>query len=349
MKIAKRLRSVFVAGVPALLVLACTSMPSSDGVVTADGWNRTLRTATTVAGSGERRAPVTTTTAVATASPRPAAQATTTTIHSITTSGSQNSATTTAGKPSSVPTADAGRSYPWHTGVVSTTFWVGEIFDPGLPDGSQVCSTYDSEWAYRWSGVATGRVPASSPGCPGAPTGGCDGIPSPGKCATEPRTASNGFFPTRVTPRENPFYLDLPFDDLNDPTGFSTRCSVIPWAGDPGYAGHCSDQSFSYLKNRWVRLVGPNGATCYGQIQDAGPSSGDKYHDSTYVFGSSDARPANKLFNNAGVDVSPALNGCLGFSDLDGQNDRVAWQFVDAVDVPEGPWRLLVTTSGVNN
>lgn len=232
---------------------------------------------------------------------------------------------------------------------MSTTFWVGEVFDPGLPDGSQVCSTYDSEWAYRWSGVATGRVPASAPGCPGAPTGGCDGVPSPGECATEPRSAANGYFPTRVTPRENPFYLDLPFDDLNDSTGFSTRCAVIPWATDPGYAGHCSDQNFSYMKNRWVRLVGPNGATCYGQIQDAGPSSGDRYHDANYVFGAADARPANKLFNNAGIDVSPALNGCLGYSELDGQSDRVSWQFVDAPDVPPGPWRLIVTTSGVNN
>lgn len=346
MKITKRLRSVFVAGVPALLVLACApspSSPSSDDVVTANGWNRNTRTAATVAGSRNRRPPATTTTAAPTTVP----QSTTTTTGQIVKPVPTMPATTTTTKPA--PTVPAGRSYPWHTNIVSTTFWVGEIFDPGLPDGSQVCSTYDSEWAYRWSGVATGKVPASSPGCPGAPTGGCDGIPSSGGCATEPRTAANGFFPTRVTPRENPFYLDLPFDDLNDSTGFATRCSVIPWANDAGYAGHCSDQNFSYMKNRWVRLVGPNGATCYGQIQDAGPSSGNNYHDSNYVFGSTDARPANKLFNGAGVDVSPALNGCLGYSDLDGQDDRVNWQFVDAVDVPAGPWRLLVTTSGVNN
>src|ERR1700744_5879735 len=33
--------------------------------------------------------------------------------------------------------------YPWHTNIVSTTFWVGEIFDPNASDGSQVISTYD--------------------------------------------------------------------------------------------------------------------------------------------------------------------------------------------------------------
>ena len=62
----------------------------------------------------------------------------------------------------------AARSYPFHTKIVSTTFWVGEIFNPNLPDGSQVCSTYDSQWAYHWSGVNEGRVPRNAPGCPGS-------------------------------------------------------------------------------------------------------------------------------------------------------------------------------------
>lgn len=47
------------------------------------------------------------------------------------------------------------------------------------------------------------------------------------------------------------------------------------------------------------------------------------------------------------MDVSPALNGCLGFSNLDGQDDRVDWQFVDEEDVPDGPWRRIITTSQV--
>lgn len=47
------------------------------------------------------------------------------------------------------------------------------------------------------------------------------------------------------------------------------------------------------------------------------------------------------------LDVSPALNGCLGFAALDGALDRVDWRFVEAADVPPGPWWRLVTTSGV--
>ena len=97
------------------------------------------------------------------------------------------------------------------------------------------------------------------------------------------------------------------------------------------------------MKNRWVQ-ISTDGKTCYGQIQDAGPG---QYNDADYVFGTNDRRPKNTKFNSAGMDVSPALNGCLGFTDLGGDNDHVDWRFVEPADVPGGPWRTLVTTSGV--
>lgn len=67
------------------------------------------------------------------------------------------------------------------------------------------------------------------------------------------------------------------------------------------------------------------------------------YHDTAYVFGSRNARPGQGEFNNAGIDVSPALNGCLGFAELDGDGDRVAWRFVRTASVPAGPWKRIVT------
>ncbi len=213
----------------------------------------------------------------------------------------------------------AATSYPWHTGIVATTFWVGEIFDPDAEDGSQMISTYDDHWFESY--------------------GGCDGRVVDGECRTERRFRRDGWFPRQMTPKQNPFYLDLPYDDLNDPVGFVRRGEVIPWAGRPRYAGLVDDPQVSLMKNRWVRLTS-RGRTCYGQIQDAGPG---KYHDARYVFGHGDARPASKRYNNAGMDVSPALNGCLGFRSLNGDRDRVDWQFVDARDVPRGPWRRLVT------
>ena len=148
-----------------------------------------------------------------------------------------------------------------------------------------------------------------------------------------------------MKPKQNPFYLDLPFDDINNADAFARRASVIPWAADPGYAGKSTSQDFSYMKNRWVEIT-KGGRTCYGQIEDAGPG---QYNDAEYVFGSDDRRPANPDFNGAGMDVSPALNGCLGFAELNGESDQVDWRFVDAVDVPSGPWRTVVTTSGVVN
>ena len=218
---------------------------------------------------------------------------------------------------------DAASGYPWHTGIVSTTFWVGEIFDPDAPDGSQEISTYDSDWLAAY--------------------GGCDGIAVAGECRTEARTATNDYFPTRMTPRQNPFYLDLPYDDVNDPVGFAERDAVIPWAGAEPYRSHRGDTGFSYLKNRWVQLV-HDGRTCYGQIEDAGPG---EYHDAAYVFGADDARPANTRYGGAGMDVSPALTGCLGFADLDDITPGVSWRFVEASEVPAGPWTRLITTSGV--
>jgi hypothetical protein len=217
-----------------------------------------------------------------------------------------------------------GRRYPLHTGITATTFWVGEIFDPRSADGSQVISTYDARWMAHY--------------------GGCDGVVTRGLCQTERRFAANGWFPTRMISRENPFYLDLPFDDINDAAAFAQRAQVIPWAGDRGYAGHADDSGFSYMKNRWVKLM-RNGRTCYGQIEDAGPGDYDDYQ---YVFGTANRRPASTLYNGAGLDVSPALTGCLGFSELNGDDGRVDWQFVDAVDVPPGPWTKLVTTRGVS-
>lgn len=223
--------------------------------------------------------------------------------------------------PTPIDLPDTG--YPWHTRIVATTFWVGEVFDPAAPDGSQRVSAYDSMWLESY--------------------GGCDGVVVDEECRTEPRTAVNGFFPTRMRPRQNPFYLDLPYDDVNDDKGFAHRGDVIPWADEPGYIDDVDDRSVSLMKNRWV-ILHREGRVCFGQIQDAGPG---EYRDAAYVFGDDDRRPDNTRYNGAGLDVSPALNGCLGFTDLDGQDDRVDWAFIDDEDVPDGPWKRIVTDSPV--
>ncbi|WP_197502250.1 hypothetical protein [Mycobacterium sp. E2733] len=141
--------------------------------------------------------------------------------------------------------------------------------------------------------------------------GGCDGIvDAHGVCGFEYRSADNGFFPRHVTARQNPFYLDLPLEDQ------------------------------AVMQHRWVQLQ-KDGHTCYGQVEDAGPAV---YDDRDYVLGT--ARPKNTRFNGAGMDVSPALYGCLGFTaGPDAASDKVNWRFVDASDVPAGPWTRIVTGS----
>ncbi len=257
-------------------------------------------------------------------------------------------------------TGSTGRTYPLHTNINATTFWVGEQFQ-ATSDGSQVCSAYDSEWQYSFFHLRTGTNTAQ--GCKGAPTGGCDAKLSnaSGKCddtnsIASLRTPANNYTAPAGSPTiyESPFYLDLPYDDYNqsdstDTTGYSRRCTDIPWANDAGFAGHCTDQSFSYMKNRFVKVMA-NGQTCYGQIEDAGPADdgngNGNYADYPYVFGVNDARPYNTSYNSAGMDISPALGACLLGSF---NNDlKVSWQFVDNVDVPAGPWKTIVTTTPPN-
>ncbi|HZQ34998.1 MAG TPA: hypothetical protein VFD32_03630, partial [Dehalococcoidia bacterium] len=227
-----------------------------------------------------------------------------------------------AAPPGSQPAAPpTGGTYPWHTNIVATVFWVGEVFDPSAADGSQVVSAYDDAWQQHY--------------------GGCDGAVVGGQCQTTPTDAANGYFPAQMTPRENPFYLDLPYADFDGDRPRTNRTQVVPWARgqpDPG-------PGVSLMKNRWVKLV-RNGRTCYGQIEDAGPG---QYDDVAYVFGADDARPRNRRFNGAGMDVSPALRDCLGFQGLDTDENRVDWQFVEAADVPTGPWSRVITTSQVDH
>jgi hypothetical protein len=174
---------------------------------------------------------------------------------------------------------------PWHTNILSYTFYVGEVNGSG-PNDSQEISAYDPYWLEHY--------------------GGCDGFrDANGVCQFEYRDASNGYFPKNMTPRQNPFYLDLPVSDRS-------------------------------LKNRWVEIQGPGG-TCFGQIEDAGPAV---YDDRAYVFGTDNRRPKNKIADGGGMDVSPALNGCLGFA---GRDDTVNWRFVDSP--PPGPWTRLITSS----
>lgn len=216
--------------------------------------------------------------------------------------------------PSAAPAPAASpstRSYPLHTGIRTTWFNVGGVDNPsGGEETQNVGSAWDAAWSTHF--------------------GGCDGVGPVGpQCIPEPRVASNDWFPQHLTPKENPFYVAIPLDDVNDTTAAAARSS-FPWAHDPG--SMLGSPSVSLVKNRWVAVTGPSGRTCYAQVEDAGPWY---YHDVAYVF--SAAPPVTR----PSLDVSPSVFNCIGL-DLDVGETTTSWRFVDSP--PPGPWTKVVTT-----
>lgn len=135
-----------------------------------------------------------------------------------------------------------------------------------------------------------------------------------------------GYYPCGFTPKENPFYIALPYDDIDHERGRKESAARIPW-NNPAATG-------TLLKNRWVE-VRTNRKSCFGQWEDVGPFEED---DVEYVFG--DARmPKNMLGERAGIDLSPAMRDCLS---IDG-SAQVEWRHVEEQDVSQGPWRDIIT------
>ena len=144
----------------------------------------------------------------------------------------------------------------------------------------------------------------------------------------------NGFVPSDFTPDENPFYFALPYNDFNeDGKRKKEIATLVPWAGSSEWKG-----KESVLKNQWIKII-KGDKVAYAQWEDVGPFEED---DAEYVFGT--AKPKSKINKYAGLDVSPAVNDYLDLGDI----DTVDWQFIDASDVPDGPWKKIVTTSQIN-
>ena len=143
----------------------------------------------------------------------------------------------------------------------------------------------------------------------------------------------DGYFPKKFIPKENPFYFALPYNDFDEDGNHKKDVTtVVPWAKDVLLV-----EGESICKNRWIKIMYKN-KVAYAQWEDVGPFNED---DQVYVFGI--AKPENDINKHAGLDVSPAVNDYLS---LDGV-DSVDWQFVDDKNVPDGPWKQIITTSGV--
>ena len=100
---------------------------------------------------------------------------------------------------------------------------------------------------------------------------------------------------------------------------------VIPWFKEDFVA-----EGQSVCRDRWVAVRNSSsGKICYAQWSDCGPFRTDHWQ---YVFGPENPKPNAE--NGAGLEISPAVRDYLGLE----KKDVTDWKFVDARDVPNGPW-----------
>ena len=183
--------------------------------------------------------------------------------------------------------------YPWKTQIVTTVFWIGE-----QPAGNNPVPNRSSSWDKNWS----------------QSYGGFD---------NPDRARRAGYIPAAFTPKQNPFYCALPYNDKAS-TGHRPEASqVVPWFKE-AYQG----PAVSTCKGHWIAIRKGN-RVAYAQWEDAGPFRTDHWQ---YVFGNE--RPKPNLNRGAGLDVSPAVRDFLQLGDT----DVTDWRFVDFQEVPRGPW-----------
>lgn len=193
----------------------------------------------------------------------------------------------------SIPGMEAKEHYPWRNQIVTTTFWVGESTTKRNPVPNR-SSCWDPLWARNYGGTDD----------------------------PEPSHRSH-YIPAKFTPKQNPFYCALPYNDTEHGQTKPEASKVIPW-----FKKSFRQSGHSVLKDRWI-AIRFKGKVAYAQWEDAGPFRTDNWQ---YVFGNE--RPKPNLNKGAGLDVSPAVRDYLGMNDT----DVTDWRFVDFSEVPNGPW-----------
>jgi hypothetical protein len=198
--------------------------------------------------------------------------------------------------PSNATVASPGKNgerFPWRNDIVTTVFWIGENPTANNPVPNHA-SSWDAAWAKSYGGFDD---------------------PS--------RARRRDYIPVNFTPRQNPFYCALPYNDKASTGHRAEAPRVVPWFKE-AYQG----PGISVCKDRWIAIRKGN-RTVYAQWEDAGPFRTDHWQ---YVFGNE--RPKPNLNRGAGLDVSPAVRDYLGLQ----ETDVTDWRFVDFSEVSPGPW-----------
>ncbi len=185
--------------------------------------------------------------------------------------------------------------YPWRLSVMTTIFWIGEHPSTNNPVPNDA-SSWDPNWFADYGGYDDPSL-----------------------------NLRKKFVPVNFFPRQNPFYLALPYNDVQGGHTKPEAKQVIPWFKDSFIR-----DGLSVLKGRWV-AIRHNNRICYAQWEDCGPFTTDHWQ---YVFGNE--RPRPNLNQGAGLDVSPAVRDYLGLGNI----DACDWKFVDFREVRPGPWAM---------
>lgn len=218
------------------------------------------------------------------------------------------------------PEAIAAGMATWRQSVVASLFWAGE----GASDENGYIQNASSAWQENWAGYF-------------------GGIDDPKKRAMGAGGASWPLF----APKENPFYVAIPLNDLKGGTP-KVWAGMLPWASE-AYNRYRRPpwiwDQVSTVKNQWLQITALHSGeerVAYAQIQDAGPFGED---DTDYALLAA-APPKNRKGLKAGIDLSPALMHWLTGSAQTGKV-TVSWRWVlgGEAAVPPGPWKSIVTES----
>jgi hypothetical protein len=185
--------------------------------------------------------------------------------------------------------------YKWRLSIMTTIFWIGERPSTNNPVPNDR-SSWDPNWSSNYGGYDNPDL-----------------------------KLRKNFIPLNFLPRQNPFYVALPYNDVEAGHTKPEAKAVIPWFKDTFVR-----EGQSVLKGRWVAIRRGN-RVCYAQWEDCGPFCTDHWQ---YVFGND--RPKANLNQNAGLDVSPAVRDYLGLGGI----EACDWKFVEFREVPPGPWAM---------
>ncbi len=178
--------------------------------------------------------------------------------------------------------------------TIPTVFWVGEDANGENSYIDNYGSYWDEEWMKHFGGLDSPKH-------------------------------RDGYFPAGFKPKQNPFYVALPFAEVDRDGNLKEAAKRIPGFGEGREP---------LTRNRWVEIR-YKGKSCYAQWQDVGPFGEDDFD---WVFGDAQ-KPKNREGLKAGLDISPAAAQYLGVED----SARTEWRFVDEAQVPGGPWKTIVT------